>query len=162
MSTPTSKMIKINESKNLEYISLGGNDGDDNTDISLCDEDLMDSNVDFSSIQDQDDANASISPLSRYSSIQSNQQFSLKSLNSCETDLSNNRTVNSNSQEYKQNEDRLDMDNIDDTLDAYNLLNTDEINTKILALKYHNISENKQNELQILKKLEFYLLKFKW
>lgn len=41
-------------------------------------------------------------------------------------------------------------------------LNSDEKSTKDLAIKYNELSENKQNELEILKKLEFFLLKYKW
>ena len=149
-------MIDIKESKRTEFITINSNDCENNTDISFCDDDLIDSNYHFSNMQDHDQGD--LNALS-YSSTQSNQQFPNKSLTNS-NNIVNQKIFHSNSQEYKRY--RFDIDEIDDADNGFNVLNTNEVSTKILALKYNTLSENRQNELEILKKLEFFLLKYKW
>lgn len=102
---------------------------------------------------------------SPYSTLmQSNQPFA--KINGSFDHVSQKSNQNTIKQIYGQRdenrEDNTDeSDDIDDSA-VNGFSNFSEKYTNNLAIKYNTLSENKQNELEILKKMEYFLLKYKW
>lgn len=156
--------LVMDESKNLDSHPL--NDENDN-DLSLGDGDLTDSN--FQDFPDLPNASDEPPTSSKYG----DQQISSNSLlvtNGTNIIHKASSSDNDSEQSYissKNTTDRYENlnngnDNSDSNQSVSDSNSKNPTSTKNLALRYNLLSENKQNELVILQKLEYFLLKFKW
>ncbi len=176
----------MSEIKSQEYNSLSLNNSVVYEKEMIMDDDyLTGSNLDLPSIIDStynqrfssNNPNLSSSQ-SIYSSNNSNESFTSSyptyidngALNSCEKKNVSQNTHSLTESTTVDNKERIfnnvkeDLDNFDEidesTIDGFG--NMSEKLTKNLAIKYNTLSENRQNELEILTKMEYFLLKYKW
>jgi len=180
--------VKSQEYTSLNNDSNNQNSNDCDNEMILDDDYVIGSNLELPSVPDStlDPSRSSknpelSSPQSTYSSSHSNDPFTKTGSRNIESETfdsvqQNNSSPSTNHNEVNNNinnerrkscvtdlrEDSLEnSDDIDDS--AINgFSNMSEKLTKNLAIKYNTLSENKQNELEILKKMEYFLLKYKW
>lgn len=147
--------LVMDESKNFDSHPL--NDENDN-DLSLDDGDLTDSNFqDFLDLP-----NASDEPPTSSNSLPVNNRTNLiNKASSFDNDSEQSYITRKNTSDRYENLNNGN-DNSDSNQSVSDKNNKNPTNTKNLALRYNLLSENKQNELVILQKLEYFLLKFKW
>ncbi len=183
--------VKSQEYTSLNNNSNNQNSNDCDNEMILDDDYVIGSNLELPSIPDstlnpsRSSNNPELSsPQSTYSSNHSNDPFTKPGSRYIENETfdsvqqnnpspSNNHTEVNNNNNSINNERRKScvtdlkedsLENSDDIDDSAinGFSNMSEKLTKNLAIKYNTLSENKQNELEILKKMEYFLLKYKW
>lgn len=158
--------LAMEESKNLNSHPLLD---DNDNDLLLGDDDLIDPNFqDFSDLPSESDEPPTTSSKNKDPPQASpnlpNNRSTFNKLSNSDNDSEQSYITNSS----KENSDRfLSSSNNGHEISDFNQPSLDNgsknpMSTKNLALKYNILSENKQNELVILQKLEYFLLKFKW
>jgi len=152
----------MDELKNLSSHSLIG---ESDQDLLIGAVDLIDSNFqDFSNIPHSSDDTLGLNQKNSYSSSSASTNVFNNSAQH-KTSTCNYEHYNTNSKNNTVRFESLNrsLNNSLENNDSKQIQSDkDSNNATNLAIKYNELSENKQNELVILQKLEYFLLKFKW